>query len=168
MIQQIPQKQLMDYWHYSNGHKIRNILAQNLAWSNVRGFVDNLKNPDVVMFMCQQEACFLTGNSKAENLKEFLVKIPEKAFIYVPSQEWESSLKPQWTYFGHFPRTELSAKNLSLQSIRGLLNSLPKGFQMKKVDVEAAKQILTQNFSNHLRELKKIFGSPEKFVEDVI
>ena len=39
---------------------------------------------------------------------------------------------------------------------------------MKKVDVEAAKQILTQNFSNHLRELKKIFGSPEKFVENVI
>ena len=54
--------------------------------------MDNLKNPDVVMFMCQQEACFLAGNSKAENLKEFLVKIPEKAFIYVPSQEWESSL----------------------------------------------------------------------------
>jgi GNAT superfamily N-acetyltransferase len=166
MIQQIPQKQLMDYWDYFDRHKIRNILAQNLAWSKVRGFADNLKNPDVVMLMCQQGACFLAGNRKAENLKEFLVKIPEKTFIYVPSQEWESSLKPQWTYFGYFPRTELSAKNLSLQSIRGLLNSLPKGFEIKKVDVEAAKQILKQNFSNHLRELKKYLGSPEKFVEE--
>ncbi|MHA2248438.1 MAG: GNAT family N-acetyltransferase [Candidatus Hodarchaeales archaeon] len=166
MIQQIPQKQLMDFWPYFERHKIRNILAQNLAWSNVRGFVDNLKNPDVVMFLCQQGACFLAGNNKAENLKEFLVKIPEKAYIYVPSLEWESSLKPQWTYFGYIPRTELSAKSLSLQSIRELLNSLPKGFQMKRVDIEAAKQILNQNFSNHLVELVNYFGSPEKFVEE--
>ncbi|MHA1954724.1 MAG: GNAT family N-acetyltransferase [Candidatus Heimdallarchaeaceae archaeon] len=166
MIQQIPQKQLMDYWHYFDRHKIRNILAQNLAWSNVRGYVDNLKNPDVVMLMCQQEACFLAGNSKAENLKEFLVKIPEKAFIYVASQEWESSLKAQWTHFGYFPRTELSAKNLSLKSIRELLNSLPNGLQKIKVDEEVAKQILKQNFSNHLRELKNFLGTQEKFVEE--
>ncbi|MHA2203300.1 MAG: hypothetical protein ACW991_06390, partial [Candidatus Hodarchaeales archaeon] len=117
MIQQIPQKQLMDYWPYFKEHKLKNILAQCLARSIVEGFVDDLENPDVLMFLCQQWACYLTGNSKAESLKEFLTKIPEKAFIYVPSQEWELSLKSQWTLFGYFPRTELSAQNLSLQSI---------------------------------------------------
>ncbi len=166
MIQQIPQQQLMDFWPYFEGHKFKNPLAQNLAWSNVKGFVDNLENPDVIMFLCQQWACYLAGNSKAENLKEFLVKIPEKAFIYVPSQEWELSLKTQWPYFGYFPRTELSAKNLSLQSIRKLLNSLPEEFQMKRVDVEAAKQILSQNFSEHWVGVINYFGSPEKFVEE--
>lgn len=142
------------------------LIFQNLAWSNVKGFVDNLENPDVIMFLCQQWACYLAGNSKAENLKEFLVKIPEKVFIYVPSQEWELSLKTQWTYFGYSPRTELSAKNLSLQSIRRFLNSLPEGFQMKGVDVEAAKQILSQNFSDHWVGVINFFGSSKKFVKE--
>ena len=92
MIQQIPQQQLMDFWPYFKNHKFRNPLAQNLTWAKVRGFADNLENPELIMLLCQQWACYLAGNSKAENLKEFLVKIPEKAFIYVPSQEWESSL----------------------------------------------------------------------------
>ncbi len=168
MIQQIPQNQLMDFWPYFERHKMRNPLAQNLAWSTVEGFVDNLENPDVVLFLCQQWACYLAGNRKAENLKELLVKIPEKAFIYVPSQEWERCLKTQWTYFGYFPRTELSAKNISLQRIRRLLNSLPEGFQMKKVDIEVANQILSQKFSNHWVGVINYFGSPEKFDEEGI
>ncbi|MFX1547306.1 MAG: GNAT family N-acetyltransferase, partial [Promethearchaeota archaeon] len=166
VIQQIPQNQLIDFWPYFERHKIRNILAQNLVWSNVRGFVNNLTNPEVVMFLCQQGPCFLAGNNKAEDLKEFLVKIPEKTYIYVPSQEWESSLKPQWTYFGYIPRTELSPKSLSLQNIRGIFSPLPKGFQLKKIDIEAVKQIPSQNFSTYLVEMKNYFGSPEKFIEE--
>ena len=168
MIQQIPQQQLMDFWSYFKEHKLRNLLAQNLVWLNVKGFVDNLENPDVIMFLCQQWACFLAGNRKAENLKEFLMKIPEKAFIYVPSQEWELSLKSQWTYFGNFPRTELSAENLSLQSIRRLLNSLPEGFQIKRVDLEVVKRILSQKFSEHWVGVINYFGSPQKFIKEGI
>ncbi|MFW9778151.1 MAG: GNAT family N-acetyltransferase [Candidatus Heimdallarchaeota archaeon] len=130
------------------------------------GFVNSLTNPEVVMFLCQQGPCFLTGNSKAEELKEFLVKIPEKTYIYVPSQEWESSFRAQWTYFGYIPRTELSAKSLSLQIIRRIFSPLPKEFQLKKVDIEAVRQIPNQNFSNYLVEMKNYFGSPEKFIEE--
>lgn len=166
MIQQIPQQQLMDYWPYFKNHRMRNPLAQNLTWSKVKGFVDDLENPDIVMFLCQQWACYLAGNYKAENLNDFLVKIPENTFIYVPSQEWEISLNTQERYFEYIPRTELSAKNLSLQSIRRLINSLPKGFKMKRVDVEVAKQILTQNFSDHWVGVINFFGSPKKFVEE--
>ncbi|MFX0122546.1 MAG: GNAT family N-acetyltransferase [Candidatus Hodarchaeota archaeon] len=166
MIQQIPQKQLMDFWKYFENHKFRNVLAQSLTRSDVTGYVDNFENPAVVMFLCQQWACYLAGKSKAENLKDFLAKIPEKAFIYVPSQEWEVSLKPQWTYFGYFPRTELSAKSLSSQSIKKLLSSLPEGFQLKKVDVEVAQQILNQNFSTHWVNVINYLGGSEKFVEE--
>lgn len=166
MIQQIPQKQLMDFWPYFEGHKLRNALANSLSLSMVEGFTDDLENPDVIMFLCPPFGCYLTGNREAENLNEFLVKIPEKAFISVPSQDWELSLKTQWTYFGYLPRTELSAKNLSLQSIRRLLNSLPEGFQMKRVDIEAAKQILSQNFSKNWVENINYFGGPEKWVKE--
>ena len=166
MIQQIPQQQLMDFWPYFKNHKFRNPLAQNLTWAKVRGFADNLENPELIMLLCQQWACYLAGNSKAENLKEFLVKIPEKAYIFVPSQEWELSLKTQWTYLKDILCTDFSAKNLSLQSIRRLFNTLPEGFQMKRVDVEVAKQILTQNFSDHWVRIINNFGGPEKFVEE--
>ncbi|UCG90414.1 MAG: GNAT family N-acetyltransferase [Candidatus Heimdallarchaeota archaeon] len=168
MIQQIPKKQLMDFWPFFEGNKMRNSLAFSLSLSHVKGFTDDLENPDVVMFLCQpgHVTCYLAGNSKAENLKEFLEKIPEKAWISIPSQEWELSLKTQWTYFGYSPRTELSAKNLSLQSIKRLLISLPEGFQMKRVDIEVAKQVLSQNFSDHFVWAINYFGSPERFVEE--
>jgi GNAT superfamily N-acetyltransferase len=166
MIQQIPQQQLMDYWPHYDNHKRRNILAQNLAWGRVKGFVDNFENPAVILFLCQQWACYLTGNRKAENLKEFLVKIPENAYIFVPSQEWEKNLKIHWPHLKDIPLTDLSANNLSLQNILRLLNSLPDGFQLKRVDVEVAKQIVTQNFSDHWVSIINNFGGPEKFVEE--
>jgi GNAT superfamily N-acetyltransferase len=133
----------------------------------VKGYTDDLENPDVVMFLCQpgHVTSYLAGNNKAENLKEFFVKIPDKAWISVPSEEWELSLKTHWTYLGYSPRTELSAKNLSLQSIRQLLISLPEGFQMKRVDIEAVKQILIQNFTDFVWVIN-FFGSPEKFIEE--
>lgn len=156
----------MDYWPYFKEHKFRNPLAQCLTRAIMKGFVDDLDNPDVIMFLCQQWACFLAGNSISENIKEFLVKIPEKALIFVPSEEWEVVLNTQWTYFGYSLRTELSAKNLSLQSIRRLLNPLPEGFQVKKVDVEIAKQILDQNLSEHWVGAIKFWGGPEEFVKE--
>ncbi|MFX1283570.1 MAG: GNAT family N-acetyltransferase [Promethearchaeota archaeon] len=168
MIQQIPQNQLMDFWPYFKKHKLRNPLAQSLVWGKVEGFVDKLENPDVILFLCEQWACYLAGNSKAENLTELLMKIPEKAVIHAPSQEWEKCLKTQWTYFGYLPRTELSAKKISLQSIRRLLSSSPEGFQLNMVDVEVAKQILCQKFSDHFVGLINYFGSPEKLVEEGI
>ncbi|MFX0117919.1 MAG: GNAT family N-acetyltransferase [Promethearchaeota archaeon] len=143
-----------------------NPLAQNLIWSKVEGYADDLKNPEVIMFLCQQWACYLSGNSKVENLKEFLEKIPEKAFIYVPSQEWESRLKTQWTYLGYFLRTELSTQNLSLQNIQRLLVAIPEGFEIKKVDVEVVKRILSQNLADHWVNVINYLGGPERFVEE--
>ncbi|MHA2245641.1 MAG: GNAT family N-acetyltransferase [Candidatus Hodarchaeales archaeon] len=168
MILQIPQEQLMDFWFYFRNHKFKNPLAQCLTRAIVKGYVDDLDNPDIIMFLCQQWACFLAGNSKIENLKEFLVKIPEKASIFVPSKEWELVLKNQWKYLGYLPRTELSAKNISSKSIRQLLllNPLSKEFQVKKVDVETLTKILDQNLSEHWVKVIKHLGGPEKFVKE--
>ncbi|MFX1507472.1 MAG: GNAT family N-acetyltransferase [Promethearchaeota archaeon] len=166
MIKQIPQKQLINFWPYFKEHQLLNLLAQNLAWSKVEGYLDDFENPDVIMFMCQQWAYFLAGNNRSVNLTEFLAKIPEKTFIYVPSQKWEASLKSQWTYTGYFTRTALSAQNLSLQKIQHLLTPLPEGFQLKKLDIEVAHQILTQNFADHWVNVINYLGGPEKFVEE--
>jgi len=166
MIQQIPKSQLMEYWPYFKGHRFLNPLAQNLAWSKVEGYVDEFENPEVIIFMCQQWACYLAGNSRSKNLKEFLVKIPEKAFIYTTQDDWELRLKAHWKYFGYFPRTELSAQNLSLQNIRRLLTQLPERYKMKKVDLDVAKQILRQKLSDHWVNAINFIGGPEKFVEE--
>lgn len=166
MIRQIPLEQLMDFWSYFANHKMRNLLALSLTLGKVEGFVDHLEKPNIILFLCQQWVCYVAGDSQAENLKEFLAKIPEKALIYVPSQEWELSLKAHWTNLVYSPRTEFSAKKLSLQRIRRLLTLLPKGFQMRKVDVEIAKKVLTQNFSDHWVGVITYLGSPEKFVEE--
>ncbi|MFX0210375.1 MAG: GNAT family N-acetyltransferase [Candidatus Hodarchaeota archaeon] len=156
----------MNYWPYFQKHLFLNPLAQNLAWSEVEGFIDDFENPDVIMFMCQEWACYLAGNSRSENLKEFLAKIPEKAFIYVPSQKWEASLKSQWKYTGYVTRTDLSAQNLSLQKVQRLLTPLPEEFQLRRLDLEVAEQIINQNFAGHWVNMVNYFGGPEKFVEE--
>lgn len=166
MIHQIPKSQLMEYWPYFKKHRLVNLLAQNLAWSKVEGFIDELDNPEAIMFMCQQWACYLAGDYKSKKLEEFLAKIPERAFIYTAQDDWELRLKAHWKYFGYFPRTELSAKNLSLQDIRRLLTQLPARFKMKRVDLDVTKQILSQNLSDHWVNAIDYIGGPEKFVKE--
>jgi GNAT superfamily N-acetyltransferase len=166
MIQQIPHKRLMKFWPYFKEHRFLNPLAQHLAWSKVEGFLDDFENPDVIMLMCQQWACYLAGNSRSENLKEFLKKIPERAFIHVPSKVWEANLKSHWKYTGYFTRIDLSAQSLSLQKIQQLITPLPEEFQLRRVDVEVAQQILDQNFTDHWVNMINYFGGPEKFVEE--
>jgi len=167
MIQQIPQEKLMDYWTYYTKHKLKNMLALFLTRKKVKGFIDDMENPKIIMFLIDW-ACYITGNSKADNISDFLVKIPEKMIIFVPNDEWEIVLKNQWKNFGYSQRTEFSAESLSLTHIRKFLNSLPEKFQVKKVDIETAKQILAQNLFNHwVREINSS-GGPEKFVQEGI
>ena len=168
MIQEIPAKQLMEFWPFFKSHKLNNLLAQNLTWSKVKGFVDDLKYPDVIMYLCDQWACYLAGNYNSNILNDFLVKIPEKAFIYVPSQEWESRLKNYWTFFGYFSRIELSAEHITLEAIRKLIKPLPAEFQLKRIDASLAKQLLTQNFSEYWVEVINYLGGPERFVTEGI
>ena len=168
MIQQVPQNQLIDFWPYFKRHRLLNPLAQNLIWSKVEGYVDDFEKPDVIMFMCQQWACYLAGNSRSEKIKEFLTKIPEKTVIHVPSQEWEASFKSQWPYTGYIIRTDLSTQNLSLQKVQQLLTPLPEGFQLRKMDIEVAQQILKQNLADQWVNLIDLLGGPEKFVEEVV
>ena len=99
MIQQIPQEKLMDYWPFFTEHKLRNILVLCLTRKKVKGFIDDMENPEIIMFLIDW-ACYITGNSKAENIAEFLAKIPEKKIIFVPTDEWEIVLKNQWKNFG--------------------------------------------------------------------
>ncbi|MHA2224787.1 MAG: GNAT family N-acetyltransferase [Candidatus Hodarchaeales archaeon] len=167
MVQQIPPERLMNYWSYFKEKEFKNILAFCLARSEVKDFVDDLKNPDVIMFLIKW-ACYFTGNSEVEDITEFLVKIPEKFTIYVPTDKWEIVLRRQWKYVGYHQCTEFSAKNLSLMKIQRFLNPLPEGFLLKRVDVETAKQILVQNLSDHWIGAINYLGGPQKFVSDGI
>jgi GNAT superfamily N-acetyltransferase len=159
MIHQVPREKLVDFLSFFKDFKyLKNILALSSVRGNANGFVDNLDNPEVILYNCSYS--YLVGNHKSTKVKEILNKIPEKKAIINPGQEWVLTLKNHWKTLRYFTRTALSAKNLSLKNIQKLIKPLPGGFTVERVDLGTAKQV--EILPGHLDH----YGGPEVFIKE--
>ncbi|MFW9992595.1 MAG: GNAT family N-acetyltransferase [Candidatus Odinarchaeota archaeon] len=162
MIQNIPKDKLVDYFPLFEEIKhLKNILAFISARGIVDGYVDDLKNPNIIFI-----GGYLAGDKNSPLLKDILNKIPEKMFIRVSGPEWEPLLKNHWELFGYITRTSFSTRNLSLNHIRNLIQPLPEGFTLETVDLETVK-LLEEEWPRGDEWIEHC-GGPAGFVKDTV
>ncbi|WP_096435632.1 GNAT family N-acetyltransferase [Alteribacter populi] len=126
-------------------------------------WVDNLENPTVAQITVGIFV-FYAGNPNTKEAEELLYNLPEFTLAIVDSDEWKRRIetvhKGSIEKFQRY-RFKKNPEHLDRKHLKNLLTKLPKGYEIKRIDENVAKE-------PSLHELSEDFISQFNSIDDFI
>lgn len=109
--------------------------------------------------------CILGGNPEHPSVPEYLKGLSRFSMLFFGSEDFATvahQVHPQkWVVM---ERYAFSSENLNIDRLRKFTTRLPAGFQVKRIDVELATQLLEDKQNKFADHHGRNFDSPEDFV----
>ena len=168
MVIEIPHEELSRFLPLFSEHKyFRPQLEAIPIYSFGKGYTDNIEKPDVLLYS-YGNLWFLTGSCRSPKVKSILEKIPERQEIFLPHDEWVSTLRNKWEYVSYVPRTKFSSEGLNLDDIHDLNIRIPEKYQLLRINKEIAEHIFPDFPGGPMNFLKQGMGFCIIDGEDVV
>ena len=161
-FKQIPKEKMKHYHKYFDEYKhVRKFVdyIKTLKLGNL--WVDNQKKP-TTLFYQQPWINIITGNSSHPNIDELFSLVPSNELILYPNQEWKTAIHNKWEdALVEIKRRTFGESTIEISKLRTIIETLPKGFSLERIDQESAKYIEENLFPFPSR----CFGSVDNYVE---
>ncbi|MDQ2085366.1 GNAT family N-acetyltransferase [Herbivorax sp. ANBcel31] len=124
------------------------------AWS------DSIDNPSVCQLSLSGYTIF-AGDSKCPTALGLVKSLTNPVTVLPSSPYWSELIKVQYdSKISIITRHDFTPDNLNYEHVKGFLSKLPEGFQVKPMNVEIAKKLQKEEWSE---DFIKNFKSPEDF-----
>ena len=146
---------------FESHSRMRAVLFPLLDLGDGAIWVDFIKTPSSAL-LSRSPIQFLAGDASSPSAAKLVERIPRMQLTFVPDDEWATLVKSVWgTEVGIQQRVKLSAAELSLEHVRGLLKPLPEGYTLERVHLAA----LSGTHPSILTHIRMLYESTEAFVE---
>ncbi len=126
--------------------------------------IDDIEKPRTAMYSIPMMV-FLAGDSSKSEAREIVESLPQLTILIPPDEAWKQLLMDAWgERLVTNNRTHLDHSTLDLNKIREMKANLPRGYNLKKMDYDAAAQINQE----YTMQIQMYFGTKRNLVDSGI
>jgi len=142
--------------------KARAIIFPAIDQGRCELWVDSLESPSVVLWKLKI-LCALSGDSTNPVAEELIQKIQPMQALILCSVDWAALIKHIWGFrLGVQNRTKLSPDSLDINHLRKLMNIVPDGFSLERLDLQTVRS-LDKRVAMHI---PTFYGDSEEFYKN--
>ena len=136
-------KEKMKHYHqyfdeYRHGRKFIDTM-KNMNLGNL--WVDEKKKPGTLFYQIPWCNIF-AGNPSYPKIDELFQHVPSEELIFYPNKDWKTAIHLKWgKALDEIKRITFGETTIKLSKLRKMIESLPDGYSLERVDLESAKYI---------------------------